>query len=143
MRKLLCFAIICLLLLSFASAESVSAICTKWNSLGSHYSSVQLSEDIATEKDGMIYFTGDSWKVIFADDQVGIYAEDFQTLMCNAATAGLMAVGDASGFREYLGNIAYQYLAVISGETPLMLMYGSYTFNIAPVDKGYMLLLKK
>lgn len=145
MKKLLAFAIICLLLFSLATADSVSSICDQWNSLGEFYSAVKLSEDIAAEKDGKITFTGDSWKVIFTEDksQVGIYAEDFQTLMCNSATAGLMIADDASGFMNYLGGISYQFLALISDQKPLMLGYGGYMFNIARIDNGYMLLLKK
>ena len=145
MKRLLSIAIVCLLLLSCASADSVSSLCEQWNSLGKHYSSVELTEDIAVQKDGRITFTGDGWKLFFWEDDsnLGVYAEDFQTLMCNSAAAGLMVADDASGFTEYLGGIAYQFITLISGETPLMLGYSGYLYNVAQIDKGYMMLLKK
>lgn len=148
MKKILVVLTALILISSFACAESAWLVAETWNIYGSDYSAVKLSEDMANTDGNKISFAGDGWEIIFVMDgkeykQIGIYAEDFQTLMCNAATAGFMVGGEPSGFREYLGNISYQYLTLISGGTPLALGYGGYAFNTVQRGKGYVVLLIK
>jgi len=131
-----------LLLFSVCRAESARYFVVRWNSFAQHFNGVQLSEESAKEAGNTLAFFGDTWNLVLIrkDEKyisAAVYADDFETLMSNCTTMGLVLVGDAENFTTFLGAIAWQYLALKSGEKPIPSVYGAYIFNISKRNKGY------
>ena len=86
MKKFICVLIILCMIVPVATAEDLSSFVAKWNYWNKNYNSVILSEEIATVDGESWVFTGDNWRMVFNQsagqyESIGIYAEDFETLL--------------------------------------------------------------
>lgn len=144
MKKFICVLIILCMIVPVATAEDLSSFVAKWNYWNKNYNSVILSEEIATVDGESWVFTGDNWRMVFNQsageyESIGIYAEDFETLVANSAAMGMMVVGDASKFSEFLGYLVRMYFDAKAGNNVIPFMYGLYTYTVSQIAEGYML----
>lgn len=142
MKKVLAFAIVCLLLLSFASADSMIEFSERWNRAAHVYGAPELGE--YSQNDSLYTFTGDGWSVDVTFDyglilEVIASSESSDTFLALCANAGVAAVEEktAEDLSQYDGNILTNYLRIVSDRKSRYAAFYSYQYFMEKTENGF------